>query len=149
MAALQAARQVTQPLTELNEVGRRFAAGDHDAARRWTLAGRWRPARSLNDAADEVLVAEQARRNIAADVAHELRTPLAALQAGLEEMRDGLMPADVASLTRLHDQPLAWARWSGNSPRCRRRRLPPAFPTTRRLSISRRSPRRRWPLVNH
>lgn len=37
-------------------------------------------------------------------MAHELRTPLAALLAGLEEARDGLVPADEATLTGLHDQ---------------------------------------------
>jgi two-component system sensor histidine kinase BaeS len=51
---------------------------------------------------------------MAADVAHELRTPLAALQAGLEELRDGLAPADAAALARLHDQALRVSRIVGD-----------------------------------
>ncbi len=114
LAALQVARQVTQPLTQLNQVGRRFAAGDHSARAHVDAPGEiGELARTLNDAADAVLVAEQAQRNLSADVAHELRTPLAALQAGLEEIRDGLLPADAASLTRLHDQATRMGRVVG------------------------------------
>ena len=47
---------------------------------------------------------------MAADVAHELRTPLGALQAGLEELRDGLVPAEPETLTRLHDQSVRLGR---------------------------------------
>ena len=45
-----------------------------------------------------------------ADVAHELRTPLATLRAGLEELRDGLADPDPARLTSLHDQTLRLGR---------------------------------------
>jgi two-component system sensor histidine kinase BaeS len=60
--------------------------------------------------ADEVVRAETVRRRLAADVAHELRTPLAALQAGLEELRDGLREPDAQRLGALHDQTLRLGR---------------------------------------
>jgi two-component system sensor histidine kinase BaeS len=60
--------------------------------------------------ADQVVRAEQTRRRLAADVAHELRTPLAALQAGLEELRDGLADPRPARLAALHDQALRLGR---------------------------------------
>jgi two-component system sensor histidine kinase BaeS len=47
---------------------------------------------------------------MAADLAHELRTPLAALQAGLEELRDGLVDPDQQRLDALHRQSLRVGR---------------------------------------
>ncbi|MFD0519364.1 sensor histidine kinase [Paractinoplanes durhamensis] len=64
--------------------------------------------------ADEVVRADAVRRRLAADVAHELRTPLAALQAGLEELRDGLRAADSERLAALHDQALHLGRVVGD-----------------------------------
>jgi two-component system sensor histidine kinase BaeS len=60
--------------------------------------------------ADTVARSERDRRNITADVAHELRTPLAALQAGLEELRDGLVEPTPQGLAGLHDQSLRLGR---------------------------------------
>jgi two-component system sensor histidine kinase BaeS len=60
--------------------------------------------------ADTVARSERDRRNLTADVAHELRTPLAALQAGLEELRDGLVEPSPEGLAGLHDQSLRLGR---------------------------------------
>jgi two-component system, OmpR family, sensor histidine kinase BaeS len=105
------ARRLTLPLLSLTGAARRFAAGDRGAR-----AGAGGPgelgelASAFDSMADEVVRAEQVRRNLAADVAHELRTPLAALQAGLEELRDGLRAPDVERLAALHDQALRLGR---------------------------------------
>jgi two-component system sensor histidine kinase BaeS len=105
------ARRLTRPLLALTLAARRFAAGDRSAR-----AGAGGPgelgelAAAFDNMADEVVRAEQVRRTLAADVAHELRTPLAALQAGLEELRDGLRPPDAERLGALHDQALRLGR---------------------------------------
>jgi len=49
-----------------------------------------RLARSFNRMAEELERAEQRRRNLTADVAHELRTPLHILQGNLEGILDGV-----------------------------------------------------------
>jgi two-component system sensor histidine kinase BaeS len=107
-------RRLTQPLVSLAGVARQFAAGDrHVRASEADLAA---PAeigdlaRAFDAAAAEVAAAEASRRELAADLAHELRTPLAALQAGLEEMRDGLVDPEPGRLAALHDQSVRLGR---------------------------------------
>ena len=100
-------RRLTGPLVRLTAATRAFAAGDRTARVDVTAPGELGElARAFDVAADEVARAEAARRHLSGDVAHELRTPLAALQAGLEELRDGLVQPDVARLAGLHEQTL-------------------------------------------
>ncbi|MDG6110429.1 HAMP domain-containing histidine kinase [Dactylosporangium aurantiacum] len=104
-------RRLTRPLVALAGAARRFAAGERTARARLTAPGELgEVAHAFDTMADEVVRAETVRRRLAADVAHELRTPLAALQAGLEELRDGLRPAAPARLAALHDQTLRLGR---------------------------------------
>jgi two-component system sensor histidine kinase BaeS len=105
------ARRLSRPLIVLAGAARRFAAGEHTARARLRAPGELgEVAHAFDTMADEVVRAETVRRQLAADVAHELRTPLAALQAGLEELRDGLRPPDATTLAALHDQSLRLAR---------------------------------------
>lgn len=105
------ARRLTRPLVTLASAARRFAAGDRGARVGTDSPGELGAvARAFDTMADEVVRAETVRRRLAADVAHELRTPLAALQAGLEELRDGLHEPDPERLAALHDQTLRLSR---------------------------------------
>ena len=97
--------RMVAPLADMLRMMRAFAAGDHSA--RVPDSGREELAditHALNAAATEVERSEEARRRFTDEIAHELRTPLAALQAGLEELRDGLVPPDPVTLAALHDQ---------------------------------------------
>jgi two-component system, OmpR family, sensor histidine kinase BaeS len=115
LAAWWVSRQLARPLAELTRAARSFAAGERDTVLRERGVGELG---ELADAFEEAITAvrraEAARARMAADVAHELRTPLAALQAGLEELRDGLAPPDPAALARLHDQALRVSRIVGD-----------------------------------
>lgn len=118
LLAVLVSRRIARPLLRISSVATRFAAGDRtarsdsrDARSRWELGDL---ARAFDATADAVVRSEDARRRISADVAHELRTPLAALQAGLEELRDGLVPADVERLSALHAQSVRLGRVVGD-----------------------------------
>ena len=53
---------------------------------------------------------DQIRRDLVADVAHELRTPIAVLQAGHEALLDGVTEPTPAELSSLRDEVLRLAR---------------------------------------
>ena len=111
LASWVVTRLITRPIKAMTSATRSFAAGD-----RLARAGVHGPgelgelARAFDSMADTVARSERDRRNLTADVAHELRTPLAALQAGLEELRDGLVEPTPQGLAGLHDQSLRLGR---------------------------------------
>ena len=106
------ARRLAQPLSDLTDVAERYAAGDRRA--RTDIDSSVAEVRRLAGALDTMAVAvdrsEQAQRALVADIAHELRNPLAVVQGSLEELRDGLVPADQQSLDALHTEVLRLAR---------------------------------------
>ncbi len=59
---------------------------------------------SFNSMAADLEKAEGLRRNMMADIAHELRNPIAVLQANLEAVVDGILPPTVENLQPLLDQ---------------------------------------------
>jgi two-component system OmpR family sensor kinase/two-component system sensor histidine kinase BaeS len=61
-------------------------------------------AHAFNDMAASLQKAEHLRRNMVADVAHELRTPLSVMQGTLSAQLDGLFPLDLAETAKLYDE---------------------------------------------
>lgn len=104
-------RMLTRPIRTITSAARRFAGGDRRARAELSGPGEIGELAETFDAmADAVSRSERDRQTMTADVAHELRTPLAALQAGLEELRDGLVDPAPDRLARLHDQSLRLGR---------------------------------------
>lgn len=111
VASAVVTHRLTRPLTALTRTARRFAAGERSARSGVRAPGELGElARAFDTMADDVVRAESTRRHVAADVAHEIRTPLAGLQAGLEELRDGLVEPAPERLGALHDQALRLGR---------------------------------------
>ena len=116
LTGLAVARRITRPVTRLIAVTRAMAAGDH-AARVGDIraAGELRElAAAFDQMAGALDRQEQIRRNLVADVAHELRTPIAILQAGHEALLDGVAEPTPAELGSLRDEVLRLARMVGD-----------------------------------
>jgi len=71
-------------------------------------------ARSLNRMAGRLEAEERVRREFFADAAHELRHPIAVLQARLEALQDGIAPLDMEQVMGLQDLTLALGRLVGD-----------------------------------
>ncbi|MFJ6199458.1 sensor histidine kinase [Micromonospora sp. NPDC092111] len=68
------------------------------------------PTRSFNRMADSLQRGEERQRRLVADVAHELRTPLANLRGYLEALSDGVITPDQDLFASLHDEAMLQQR---------------------------------------
>ncbi|MFJ9028064.1 ATP-binding protein [Streptomyces sp. NPDC102274] len=90
------AHGLTAPLDEMNTVAKGISHGDYTrrvsgADRRDELGDL---ASTINRMADDLEAEDRHRKELIANVSHELRTPIAALRAVLENVVDGVSPAD-------------------------------------------------------
>jgi len=93
------ARGMTSPLREMTSAARAMAAGDYSQRVRATSHDEvGQLGEAFNTMAEDLEQADALRREMVANVSHELRTPVAALRAQLENMVDGVSPADPATL---------------------------------------------------
>lgn len=58
-------------------------------------------ARSVNALADRLQATEVTRRELTADLAHQLRTPISSIRATVEAVREGVLPTDEETLETL------------------------------------------------
>jgi two-component system sensor histidine kinase BaeS len=65
---------------------------------------------TFNQMAISLEEAEESRRGMTADIAHELRTPLAVQRAQLEALQDGVYPASVENITSILEQNILLTR---------------------------------------
>ena len=104
-------RRVLAPVSALGAAARRLGQGD--LSQRVPTSSRdeiGQLGSTFNSMAEALEKAERNRRNMMADAAHELRTPLSNIQGYLEAMRDGLLQPDSATIDTIHQQVLHLAR---------------------------------------
>jgi len=99
--------QLAKPLQRLTAAARQIASGNlsepiqiHAQDELGQLAA------AFNHMAASLQRSEQLRRNMIADIAHELRNPLAIIQGNLEAMMDKVVPATAENLTSVHEETL-------------------------------------------
>lgn len=90
------ARRLAAPVREAADTSRRLAQGQLDAR---VLDPDMGPefatlAASMNELAARLQATEATRRQLTADLAHQLRTPIASIEATIEAVRDEVLPSD-------------------------------------------------------
>lgn len=110
-AAVLVAPVLARPLRRLTEVARRMEHGALDA-RAGSGGGREieQVGHALNRLAETLERAETMRREAAADIAHELRTPLGGIVARIEAAQDGVLADEGANLDAIHTEAMRLTR---------------------------------------
>ncbi|MFC1937433.1 sensor histidine kinase [Chloroflexota bacterium] len=98
-------RRILAPVKALTSAARRLGRGDfsqrvqvEDRSELGELAS------TFNSMASDLERAEQLQRNMIADVAHELRTPLSNIRGYLEAVRDGVIRPDADTIRSLDEE---------------------------------------------
>jgi signal transduction histidine kinase len=98
-------RLILAPVKALTQAARRLGKGDFSQRVNVKDKGEvGELAQSFNSMAGDLERAEQLRRNMVADAAHELRTPLSNIRGYLEAIRDGLKKPDAATMRSLSEE---------------------------------------------
>jgi two-component system OmpR family sensor kinase/two-component system sensor histidine kinase BaeS len=109
--AVRSFRSLADPLAQVMAAADAVAEGDLSVRVSEAAPGEMgRLAQSFNRMVTEIQSADQRRRDMTADVAHELRTPLHILQGNLEGIQDGVYEATPQQVELLLDETRRLAR---------------------------------------
>ncbi|MFC5846765.1 sensor histidine kinase [Deinococcus petrolearius] len=118
-------RRLARPITAVSQAARRLAQGDLAVRAPWPPSGSQMPwasgereiidlARSFNEMAEGLQALERERQQAVADIAHELRTPIAVMQARLDALEDGVYPLNTDQIALLSTQTQLLTRLVGD-----------------------------------
>lgn len=105
------ARSIVKPIDHVTETAAALRSGDQEA--RTSMSGDDPVGvlgRTLDEMADAIEADRESERRLTADVAHELRTPLQAIQATVEAMQDGVLPLGEKQLETVRHETIRLAR---------------------------------------
>jgi signal transduction histidine kinase len=105
LVTVLAGRRLVRPILAMTGAAQRMTTGDRAA--RVPVTGQDEVARlghAFNAMASSIEQAEQQRRVMVSDVAHELRTPLSNIKGYLEATEDGVVPLDRALVSSLLEE---------------------------------------------
>lgn len=111
LSAVSISYLLTRPLNKLANEVRLFDMNSLSkrVPERGSLEIKW-VAKAFNEMATALEHAETLRRNMVADVAHELRTPLSLVQGNLRAILDGVYELNYQEILRVYDQTRLLAR---------------------------------------
>ncbi len=104
-------RHITKPLNHLMVAVRKVGKGDLTS--RVEVKGNGDIARLAGDfnlMTEQLTRNEEVRRNMVADIAHELRTPLAVILGKLESIQEGVLPSTPETILPIQDETLRLIR---------------------------------------
>ncbi len=118
-------RRLARPITAVSQAARRLAQGDLAVRAPWPPPESRIPwasgereiidlARSFNEMAQSLQALERERQQAVADIAHELRTPIAVMQARLDALEDGVYPLNTSQIALLSTQTQLLTRLVGD-----------------------------------
>lgn len=111
IASMLVSKKFSTPLTLLAYAARRIAAKDLSHRIQITSNDEFgQVAQSFNAMAEILERNESMRKQLIADIAHELRTPLALLRGNLESLQEGVIKPTSAVFMSLHDESLRMSR---------------------------------------
>ena len=105
--AYRAAKRIAQPIEAVSRAAMQMGRGDLsarapiDATLNRSSFETLTLAQNFNAMAEALERAQQQRRDMTADIAHELRTPLGVMKSRLEALEDGVIPFDVPEVQKL------------------------------------------------
>jgi signal transduction histidine kinase len=102
---------ITRPIRQLTRAAEAIAAGDLSQRVPTTADDEVGDlARAFNQMAAELQHAEDLRRQMTADIAHELRTPISVIQGNVEALQDGVFPLTSEALEPIQTKTALLAR---------------------------------------
>lgn len=106
LLGLLLARQLSTPIKRVTKVAQLISSGHYEESIREKSSTTeiMDLTETINNLGETLSKHELLRKRLTADVAHELRTPLATLQGQLEAMIDGVWEADKARLLSCHEE---------------------------------------------
>ncbi len=104
-------RRILSPVKALIGAARRFGKGDFSRRVDYKSKGELGElAQSFNSMADDLERTQRLRQNMVADIAHELRTPLANLKGYLEAISDGVIKPNKKTIHSLNEEAASLSR---------------------------------------
>ncbi len=104
-------RRISAPVKALTLAAKRLGQGDLSQRVQFSDKGEMGElAQTFNSMANDLERMEQLRRNMVADAAHELRTPLSNIRGYLEAIRDGVVTPDTATIHSLQEEAILLSR---------------------------------------